>query len=373
MYVLGIETSCDETAAAVVEDGRRVMSNVISSQIELHRAHGGVVPELAARGQVEAIIPVVEAAIGEAGIEAGDIHAIAYTQGPGLAGSLLVGVNAAKAFAFSLGKPAVPVNHLEGHVYANWLANGPDDRDVPTLPAVCLLVSGGHTALVAVRENWTLELLGQTLDDAAGEAFDKGARLLGLGYPGGPAIQRASQAGDRDRFDLPRSALPGTLNFSFSGLKTALLRASQPFRVIEAAPPERSTELFPTHRPPRFRDDAPIAGLAASFEHAIVDALVAKTLLAARQLGARTIMLAGGVAANALLRRELTQAVQKVTGWGVRPEVRWPDIAFCTDNAAMIAGLGYGRFLANRGSSLADDARPRYPIAGPDHDLHTLE
>src|SRR5690606_14025091 len=275
MNILGIETSCDETAAAVVVDGRTVLSNVISSQIELHRAHGGVVPELAARGQVTAIIPVVDAALEEAGVDAGDIDAIAYTEGPGLAGSLLVGVNAAKAYAWSLGKPTIPVNHLEAHVHANWLERPDAPVEMPEFPAVCLLVSGGHTEILLLRSQEEVEVLGQTIDDAAGEAFDKGARLLGLGYPGGPAIQRASEGGNPSAFAFPRAQLGGSYDFSFSGLKTSLLRQVDQYRLPDTRP-KPTGQIFPEHRPPRYREDLPLADLAASYEEAIVDVLATK-------------------------------------------------------------------------------------------------
>ncbi|HWV22871.1 MAG TPA: tRNA (adenosine(37)-N6)-threonylcarbamoyltransferase complex transferase subunit TsaD [Thermomicrobiales bacterium] len=356
MNILGIETSCDETAAAVVSDGRIVRSNVISSQIALHHAHGGVVPELAARGQVTAILPVVRQALDDAGKTADDIDAVAYTEGPGLAGSLLVGVNVAKTYAFALGKPTIPVNHLEGHVYANWL-HAEDDSDfvAPEFPAVCLLVSGGHTELLLLRDHHDYEVLGTTLDDAAGEAFDKGARLLGLGYPGGPAIQRASEGGDSHAFDLPRAWLPGTMNFSFSGLKTALLRVAQEYRLPDETP-KPTGQIFPEHRPPRYRDDLPLADLAASFEEAIVDVLAAKLARAADAHHARSVLIAGGVAANRRLRDRVETLL------GDRMIVRWPTMSLCTDNAAMIAGRAWQRVQTGGWGDLAGDAYPRLPI-----------
>lgn len=363
MNILGIETSCDETAAAVVIDGRFVLSNVISSQIELHRAHGGVVPELAARGQIQAIIPVVRAAVGESALAWSDIDAIAFTQGPGLAGSLLVGVNAAKALAMSLGKPMVAVNHLEAHVYANWLVlPGGADANDPQLPAICLLVSGGHTELLLIRERGMHEVLGRTIDDAAGEAFDKGARLLGLGYPGGPAIQAAAAGGDPTAFALPRAVVPGAYDFSFSGLKTALLRATEPFRLPDDEPEGPPNAIFPLHRPARFRNDLPVADLAASFEEAVVDALVSRTLLAVRQADARSILIAGGVAANRRLRGRMMEASAAYFGDDRRPEVRWPELSLCTDNAAMVAGLGFELLKRGRTVDLDADAYPRFPI-----------
>lgn len=363
MNVLGIETSCDETAAAVVVDGTWVRSNVISSQIALHQAHGGVVPELAARGQVQAIIPVIRAAVESAGMTNGDIDAIAFTQGPGLAGSLLVGVNAAKALAMSLRRPLVAVNHLEAHVHANWLAPpGEADIDPPALPAVCLLVSGGHTELLRIDEPGSYEVLGRTIDDAAGEAFDKGARLLGLEYPGGPAIQRAAAGGDRTRFPFPRAALGQSLDFSFSGLKTSLLRTVEPYRIPDDGASVTSTALFPEHRPPRYRDDLPLADLAASYQEAIIDVLTAKTVRAARQMCARSILIAGGVAANRGLRDALRRRVAEAWREGDGPEVRWPDLGYCTDNAAMVAGLGFDLLQRGLRSGLDADALPRFPI-----------
>ncbi len=362
MNILGIETSCDETAAAIVVDGQRVLSNVISSQIDIHRAYGGIVPELAARGQVQAIIPVVRAGVAEAGIGFGEIDAIAFTQGPGLAGSLLVGVNAAKSLAMSLGLPLIPVNHLEAHVYANWLQLPGQETAPPPLPAICLLVSGGHTELLLIRRVGELQVLGRTIDDAAGEAFDKGARLLGLGYPGGPAIQAASAGGNPHRYALPRSSLGGSLDFSFSGLKTALLREVDRYRIVEDAPRADPDALFPEHRPPRSRDDLPVADLAASFEEAIVDVLSDKTLRAARAHGARSILIAGGVAANRRLRDRLSQRVAETWPTADRPDVRWPDLSLCTDNAAMVAGLGYVEYERGVRGGLDADAFPRWPI-----------
>jgi N6-L-threonylcarbamoyladenine synthase len=242
--VLGIETSCDETAAAVVEDGRRVRSNVISSQLELHAPYGGVVPELAAREQVTAILPVIEAALAKAGVALDEIDGVAVTQGPGLAGSLLVGVNLAQTLALLRGLPLAGVHHLEGHIRANWLVDDQQDHGEVAFPAVCLVVSGGHTELVLMPEPGRYVQLGRTIDDAAGEAFDKAARLLGLGYPGGPAIQREAHSGDPTRFPLPRAWLGESFDFSFSGLKTALLRLIEPYRLLPSPTPPHAT--FPS-------------------------------------------------------------------------------------------------------------------------------
>ncbi len=346
MNILGIETSCDETAAAVVVGGRRVRSNVIASQIALHRAHGGVVPELAARQHVTAIVPVVEAALAEAGFKKTELDAIAVTAGPGLAGALLVGVNVAKALAYGLQRPLVPVNHLEAHIYANWLtlpvADPPDPIPIspPQFPVLCLLVSGGHTELILMTGHGRYQHLGRTLDDAAGEAFDKGARLLGLGFPGGPAMQRAATAGNPARFDLPRAWLGGSDDFSFSGLKTALLRLIEPYRLpTSEAPTFSDAGPFPLHRPVVLTPDAPVPDLAAGFQEAIVDVLAVKTARAARAHSVKTVLLAGGVAANAALRDRLVAEVARECGSEL--PVRCPPLSLCTDNAAMVAGAAH--------------------------------
>ncbi len=364
MNVLGIETSCDETAAAIVTGGRRVRSNVIASQIALHRAHGGVVPELAARAHVTAIVPVVEAAIAEAGITRDEIDAVAVTVGPGLAGALLVGVNVAKAFAYGLDRPLIPINHLEAHVYANWLTlPDPNDPDhalspAPRFPLLCLLVSGGHSELILMSNHGRYQHLGRTLDDAAGEAFDKGARLLGLGFPGGPAIQKAASGGDPSRFELPRAWLGDSDDFSFSGLKTALLRLTEPYRRTSSAAPEFSPDgPFPLHRPVELSADAPVADLAAGFQEAVVDVLAVKTARAALAHDVKTVLLAGGVAANASLRDRLVIEVAKLCGPDV--PVRFPPLALCTDNAAMVAGTAHFALLAGHQAGWETDVYPR--------------
>ena len=383
MRILAIETSCDETAAAVVEDGRWIRSSVVASQIALHRQYGGVVPELAARGHVTAIMPTVRAALAEAGLAARELDAIAVTTGPGLAGALLVGANAAKGLAYATGLPLIGVNHLEGHIAANWLVPevvppgnepvfaevtavtiGVDGRDAsrpPVLPAICLLVSGGHSEIVLVEAPGRYRHLGRTRDDAAGEAFDKGARLLGLGYPGGPAIQRAAEGGAPDRFELPRAWLPDTFDLSFSGLKTALLRLIEPYRLpAEPAPPDDAP--FPVHRPRPLRDDLPVADLAAGYQAAVADVLATKAVEAARSTGARSLVLAGGVAANAALRDRLAGTVVRVWPGGDGPEVRYPPLWLCTDNAAMIGAAAFWR----RDEATRDwsgDIRPRWPLA----------
>ncbi|MGH9091499.1 MAG: tRNA (adenosine(37)-N6)-threonylcarbamoyltransferase complex transferase subunit TsaD [Acidimicrobiales bacterium] len=331
--VLGIETSCDETAAAVVAGGAEVRSSVVSSQVDLHARYGGVVPELAGRAHVELFTPVVAEALAAAGADGEPpVGAVAATCGPGLVGSLLVGLSGAKALAMSWGVPFVGVNHLEGHLFAPLL-------EVPDLdwPLVVLLVSGGHTVLVAMRGPGRYRLLGQTLDDAAGEAYDKVARYLGLGYPGGPAIDRVAADGDPAAFAFPRALAGDGVDFSFSGLKTAVVRTVERH-------PEAATE-----------------DVAASFQEAVVDVLVAKTRRAAEAVGARGLCLAGGVAANSLLRRRLAEAGEVL---GVPAHL--PTRAMCTDNAAMVAAAGAWR-LAHEGPSplsLAADPNLFLPLTG---------
>jgi N6-L-threonylcarbamoyladenine synthase len=309
--ILGIETSCDETAAAVVSEGRVVKSSVVSSQIDLHARYGGVVPEIAGRAHVELLVPAVEEAMARAGLERPD--AVAATYGPGLVGSLLVGLSAAKGLAMSWDVPFVGVNHLEGHLFAPVI-------EVPDLewPLVVLLVSGGHTLLIEAAAPGRYRLLGQTLDDAAGEAFDKVARFLGLGYPGGPAIDRVANEGDATAFTFPRAMLDDGYDFSFSGLKTAVVRAVE--RNPSAATPD----------------------VAAAFQDAVVDVLVTKAARAVEDVGAKGLCLGGGVAANSLLRKRAPEAVDVPT--------YLPSMAMCTDNAAMVAAAGSYR-LAHFGPS----------------------
>jgi N6-L-threonylcarbamoyladenine synthase len=325
--ILGIETSCDETAAAVVVDGRHVESNVVASQEDVHRRTGGVVPETASRLHLRTMVPVLEQALGDAGRDWDDLDAVAVTHGPGLAGALLVGLNTAKAISFARGLPMIGVNHLEGHVYANWLV-----EVEPPFPLVCLIVSGGHSDLVLMRRHGDYHRLGRTLDDAAGEAFDKAARMMGLGYPGGPAIQAAAEAGDPSRYPLPRAWLRPSYDFSFSGLKTAVLRT------VEQA-----------------GDRLEVADLAAAFQEAIVDVLATKTVEAAGEHGAKAIALAGGVAANLPLRARVAKLSPV--------PVLIPPVRLCTDNAAMIAAAGHFRYAAGERSPLDLDAIPSLPIA----------
>lgn len=330
MRVLGIETSCDESAAAIVEEGHRILANTVATQIDVHRRYGGVVPEVASRQHLQTIMPVVETALHLAGCGWDEIDGIAVTHGPGLAGSLLIGVNAAKALAFARRKPLVGLNHLESHIYANWL-----DTDTPTeppeFPALCLVVSGGHTDLIIMDGHGRYRRLGRTVDDAAGEAFDKVARLLGLGFPGGPAIEKTAATVQQRTLELPRAWLPGTWNFSFSGLKTAVLNLT---------------------RQPEHPETPEVA---AAFQESVIDVLSAKTVRAARELEVKQILVAGGVAANGALRRELI-ARSPVP-------VRVPPPKYCTDNAAMVAACGYFHFRTGERSDFELDVEPNLAFA----------
>lgn len=328
--ILGIETSCDETAASVVEDGRVVHSNVIASQVDIHRRYGGVFPEVASRQHVLSIVPVVNEALAMADIGWDALEAIAVTHGPGLAGSLLVGVNLAKGLAWGCGLPLAGINHIEAHIYANWLVEAPP----PEFPLVCLIVSGGHTELILMRNHGQYHRLGGTLDDAAGEAFDKVGRLLGLSYPGGPAIQEAARDGAPAAFKLPRAWLPGTYDFSFSGLKTAVLRDVQKYQPHASGKPSPKSRPVNSHTPAVVRV-LPVANLAASFQAATVEVLVEKTRRAAEEYKAQTILIAGGVAANEALRAGMVERNQV--------PVRFPPLEFCTDNAAMVASTAFFR------------------------------
>ncbi len=334
MIILGIETSCDETAAAVVVDGVTIRSSVVSSQIELHARFGGVVPEIASRAHLEVINGVIGDALVEAGVGFADLDAVAATHGPGLAGALLVGVSAAKAIALAARIPYVGVNHLEGHLHAAWL----QDARVE-LPLAVLLVSGGHTMLVAVRGDADYEVLGQTVDDAAGEAFDKVARLLGLGYPGGPAIDRLATEGDPVAIRFPRPMRDDGLDFSFSGLKTAVLHQV------------------------RRNPGGDVADVAASFQAAVVDVLRAKLDAAATAIDARTLVIGGGVAANSGLRAAIAELGAE-TG---RP-VLIPPRELCTDNAAMVGATAYWRLRTDGPTGLDDGAMPSLglPTRGPE-------
>jgi N6-L-threonylcarbamoyladenine synthase len=332
--ILAIETSCDETAAAVVEDGQKILSNVVSSQVELHAKYGGIFPEMASRQHIRVIDTVIWEALSGAHLNLSEVDAIAVTRGPGLPGSLVVGVNAAKGLAMGSNIPLVAVNHLEGHLYSAWLDESFNEDQSPTFPLIALIVSGGHTELVLMHRHLEYERLGGTLDDAAGEAFDKVARLLKLGYPGGPAIQVAAESGDPVAFRFPRAWLPKSWDFSFSGLKTAVLRQ---VRKLEA----NDIEL-------------PANDLAASFQEAVSEVLVTKTLHAAKQFDAQSILVAGGVSAN--------QAIRKSFKLRASIPVFIPPLSLCTDNAAMIAAAGHRRFLNGQRDTYDFDARPNWPL-----------
>lgn len=334
--ILAIETSCDETAAAVVENGRTILSSVIASQADLHAKYGGVFPEVASREHVRTIYAVVDETLQKAHISLKDVDALAVTRGPGLAGSLVVGLNAAKGLALASSLPLIGVNHLEGHLYAAWL--DPEDgtrHKPPEFPLVALLVSGGHTELLRMDGHLNYQRLGWTVDDAAGEAFDKVARLLDLPYPGGPAIQKAARDGNPAAFAFPRAKMDGTLNFSFSGLKTAVMREI------------RSLTLG--HKP------VPVGDIAASFQAAVVDVLYAKTIAAAEATGAKHIVLSGGVSANAVLREVFLR--------DDRFTIHIPPVIYCTDNAAMIGAAGYYRYVMGITDGLEMDVEPNWKLA----------
>ena len=347
--VLAIESSCDETGIALVEGGRRIHANVVASQVALHAPTGGIVPEVAARAHLRWILPVLDAALADAGATVDDVDAIAVTHGPGLAGSLLVGINTAKTLAWVHSKPLVGVNHLEGHVYAAWLLDpGQEDAAEPIFPLVALVVSGGHTFLVEMRDHLRYRLLGQTVDDAAGEAFDKVGRLLGLGYPGGPAIQLAAGGAVDHDAAFPRAWLGDTFDFSFSGLKTAARRVVEAER-LEAGIGGEPDATLPAPR---------VAELAWGFQDSVTDVLVSKTIRAAQSCRARSIVLGGGVAANAALRERL---LRKAATIGLPVVIPRPGL--CTDNGAMIGAAGARRFDAGERAGLDLDARPSLPMA----------
>jgi N6-L-threonylcarbamoyladenine synthase len=334
--ILAIETSCDETACAVLENGRELLSSTVASQMDIHARYGGVFPEVASRQHVLSIIPVVEQTLARSNRSLKDIDAVAVTRGPGLAGSLVVGMNMAKGIALGLDLPLIGVNHLEGHIYSSWVYNvGEDPPAEPEFPLMALLVSGGHTELNLMTDHLTYRRLGATLDDAAGEAFDKAARLLGLPYPGGPSIQRAAETGEPKRFNFPRAKPEGAYDFSFSGLKTAVL-----YQVNDL---KKKGEALP------------VEDLAASFQAAVVDVLFRKTMQAARDHDAKEILVAGGVSAN----RALREAFQSQNEF----KVHIPAFSLCTDNAAMIAAAGYYRYAFGHVSGLDIDVQPTWPLS----------
>lgn len=363
MLVLGIESSCDETGAALVRDGRHLLSNVVASQVEIHDRYGGVVPEVASRQQLASIIPVIELALEQAACSWENIDAIGATYGPGLAGSLLVGLTAGKALSLAHDIPFIGINHLEAHIYANWLYRGDEaspheistavdqvyQENDPIFPLICLVISGAHSELVLVREHGHYELLGRTRDDAAGEAFDKVARILGLGYPGGPAIQLAAQQAEeelrqqnkpvvmaRTAYRLPRAWLRGTYDFSFSGLKTAVLHLAEGATEKTRTTREVSKQVSQYTRMGVQQGIQNVNLLAASFQEAIVDVLAVKTRMAAQEYHVKQVVLAGGVAANIRLRARLEQELDPL-----HIRLGYPPIKFCTDNAAMIASAAF--------------------------------
>ena len=333
--ILAIESSCDETAAAVLLNGTRILSSVVASQIELHAQYGGVFPEMASREHVLAIYPTVEEALHQAHLELDELDAIAVTRGPGLAGSLVVGVNMAKALSLGSGLPLIGVNHLEGHLYSAWIRSDDEiDYSPPEFPVIALIVSGGHTSLILMKDHLTYEHLGSTLDDAAGEAFDKVARLLNLPYPGGPSIQKAADAGISNAFNFPRAWLGDSWDFSFSGLKTAVLREVNNLK-------DKGESI-------------PVKNIAASFQAAVVNVLEKKTFAAAEKYSAKHIIVAGGVSAN----RELRKALKSHKLYNVHI----PPLQLCTDNAAMIGAAGYFRFINGYSDPLDIDVLPNWPL-----------
>lgn len=335
MKILGIESSCDETAASVVENGERLLSSVVHTQIDIHSQYGGVIPEIAARSHIEMINPVIERALSEAECDWNDIDAIAVTYAPGLIGSLLVGTLAARTLAILHHKPLYAVHHVEAHVYANFITSQTSTSltlpsSQPQFPLLALIVSGGHSQLVLFRAHGDYELLGQTQDDAVGEAFDKVAKILGLPYPGGPSIAAAAQQGDPHKYQLPKAKLAGAYDFSFSGLKTAVLRAVQREVGVDYT--------FPSHQLPERVSEAQRADFAASFQRVAVETLVDTTEKAFQAFSPRSVVIAGGVAANQELRTQLSARLPL--------EISYAPMQLCTDNAAMIATLGYFQSLA---------------------------
>lgn len=337
MIVLGIDTSCDDTSAGVVVDGQRVLSNVVHSQVKLHSPHGGVVPELASREHLKNIVPVVQESLKRADIKINDLDGIAVTVGPGLVGALLVGLYYAKAIAYVNDIPLIAVNHLEGHILSGFL-----EEEVPPFPFVALTVSGGHTSLYYVESYGQYTLMGQTLDDAAGEAFDKVAKIIGLGYPGGVAIEKLALNGHRDKIGFPRAYLSNdSFDFSFSGLKTAVSLYIKKWR-------ENKVE----------EDKVTLADIAASFQESVIDVLIRKVIKARKKMGVVTVVVAGGVACNRRLRAKLLEAVS-----GEDIQVYYPSPEYCTDNGAMIAMAGHQRLLHGERADLSVDVRSRYPIS----------
>ena len=330
--ILAIESSCDETAAAIMENGTKLLSSVVASQIELHERYGGVFPEVASRQHVLSILPVVKRCLEDAHMSLKDMNAIAVTSGPGLAGSLVVGLNTAKGLAIGANKPLIGINHLEGHIYSAWI--GKDQDFLSDFPLLILLVSGGHTELILMKDHLRFERLGKTRDDAAGEAFDKTARLIGLGYPGGPKLELLAMEGDDAKFKFPIAKLDDEFDFSFSGLKTAVLRVVKDY--------EKKQVTLPS------------ADIAASFQKAVVDSLYEKTILAADRFLVKGIIIAGGVSANKALRSRFYE-VDDIP-------IVFPELEFCTDNAAMIGAAAHHRYLRGAFTNLDIDVLPNWEI-----------
>lgn len=363
MNILALETSCDETSAAIVKNGREILASVIASQIDIHQKYGGVVPEIASRQHILYITPVLNETLATAGLTWAGIDAVAVTNGPGLAGALLVGVNVGKAIAFAHQKPLVGVNHIESHIYANWLIPpGEEAGKPPAFPLVCLIVSGGHTEIILIENHGSYHLLGKTQDDAAGEAFDKVARVIGLGYPGGPMVEKAALEGNSARFPFTKSKLKGTYDFSFSGLKTAVLRKVQEY---QAPPPKpasfsgleqekalkltaKSSAVLKTgnqlnlqeKEPEKVVSTLPVADIAASFQASVVEVLAEKLVQAAIEYSAQHILIAGGVAANKALRGGIEARAKKA---GI--PFSFPLPLFCTDNAAMVGSAAFFKLM----------------------------
>ncbi|MGB0389182.1 MAG: tRNA (adenosine(37)-N6)-threonylcarbamoyltransferase complex transferase subunit TsaD [Ardenticatenaceae bacterium] len=361
LTILGVESSCDETAVAIVRNGRDILTNVVASQVALHRKYGGVFPEMASRQHIRAITPVLEEALEKAEVTWQEIDGVAATYGPGLAGSLVVGLNFAKGLALAHELPFIGINHLEGHIYSNWLADASRaEVPVPEFPALILIVSGGHTELLLMQDHGKYELLGRTLDDAAGEAFDKVARMLGLRYPGGPEIQKVSTQGNPQAYKFPRST-PNEYDFSFSGLKTAVLREVKKWKKAalqtnasqEASPSETGSNQNESQSTP----ELPVADLAASFQQAVVNVLVKRTLKAARAFGVKQVHMGGGVAANGPLR---TQMRQTLAAEGI--PLFYPPLSLCTDNAAATAGAAYWRLAAGQRSPWSLEVVPNLKL-----------
>lgn len=345
MLILGIDTSCDDTSAAVVEDGIRIISNIISSQTEIHTKYGGIVPELASRRHIEMILPVFNKALKTAGIKLEDLSAIAVCHGPGLIGSLLVGCSFAKALCYAKQIPLVAVNHLEGHVFSAFLENGK-----PSFPFIALIVSGGHTCLYRVNGFQKYRELGRTRDDAAGEAYDKVSKLLGLGYPGGPVIDKCAQDGNPDAINFPRAYVPESLDFSFSGVKTAVLNYLK--SEVRNNKSELIIENIDVYSEFLAKCPSLINDIAASFQASVVDVLVRKTEWAIKKIRVKRVTLTGGVAANSELRKRMLEM-----GVEREADIFIPSVSLCTDNAAMIAATGYHHFKAGNIASL--DLNPK--------------